>query len=98
MEYTRERAMEWLNKHWHSHKACPICLHNNWTISDSVGVMLPASESSIDIGGLAYPLFLLTCGTCGYTLFFNAVVAGLTTKAPVPDEKRYTPPEEKKEA
>jgi hypothetical protein len=60
--------------------------------------MLPASESGIDIGGLAYPLFLLTCGTCGYTLFFNAVVAGLTTKAPVPDEKRYTPPEEKKEA
>ena len=26
-----------------------------------------------------YPLLVLTCSGCGHTLFFNAVVAGLTT-------------------
>jgi hypothetical protein len=76
MEYTRERAMEWLNKHWQGQKFCPICQNNNWTISDSVGVLLPVSESGIDIGGLAYPLLLLTCGVCGYTLFLNDPLKG----------------------
>lgn len=36
MEYTKERAMVWLNKHWQSPKSCPICQNNNWGVSDSV--------------------------------------------------------------
>jgi predicted nucleic-acid-binding Zn-ribbon protein len=94
MEYTRERAMEWLNKHWNTPKSCPICKHNNWTVSDSVGVMLPVSGGRIEVEGLAYPLFLVTCSTCGYTLFFNAVVAGFAPQIPGLEEKKYIPSEE----
>src|SRR5262249_30449823 len=97
MEYTKERAMEWLNKHWQGPKICPICQNNNWTISNSLGVMLASTEQGVEIGGLAYPLFLITCGVCGYTLFFNAVVAGFASKAVSdPGEAIYTPPIEKK--
>src|SRR5437867_8537961 len=39
MEYTKERAMEWLNKNWHNPKACPICKQNNWAISESLALI-----------------------------------------------------------
>ena len=89
MEYTKERAMEWLNKHWQSPKSCPICQNNNWGISDSV---VEAREFRLDggfvLGGPFYPLFLVTCGTCGHTLVFNALVAGFTFERTTSEEKK----------
>ena len=83
MEYTKERAMEWLNKNWHTHKACPICLSNSWTISESLALIPRLIQGSKETtNGLVYPHFLVTCTTCGYTLFFNAVIAGLLLQVP----------------
>jgi hypothetical protein len=77
MEYTKERAMEWINKNWHTPKACPICKQNNWAISESLALLSRLSpEGGVEVAGVVYPHFLLTCGTCGYTLLFNALVAG----------------------
>lgn len=87
MEYTKERAMEWLNKKWNTPKACPICKQNNWTVSESIGLMPRLSDGGVDLGGPLYPLFLVTCGTCGYTLFFNALVAGLFPQVPTEEKK-----------
>jgi hypothetical protein len=77
MEYTRERAMEWLNKHWNTPKSCPICKNNSWTIGDSLGVVLPLDDNKIATDGPTYPVFLVACTICAYTLFFNAVIADL---------------------
>jgi hypothetical protein len=66
MEYTDERAMEWLNKHWNTPKSCPICKHKSWGASESVVEIReyrPARE--LVFGGPVYPLFLITCNTCG---------------------------------
>jgi len=92
--YTKERAMEWLNKHWHTPKSCPICKHNNWAVSESSGIIPRLMQDRTEVGGLVYPLFLVTCGTCGYTLFFNALVAGFVP----PTSKQDAPSEEKKES
>lgn len=93
--YTRERAMEWLNKWWRGPKDCPICGHNNWGISESVTEVRPYTGAPFMVSGGVYPLFLVVCGTCGYTHFFNALVAGLE---PMPIAKiEKTPSDEKKE-
>jgi hypothetical protein len=81
MEYTKERAMEWLNKNWHNPKACPICKQNNWAVSESLALIPRLVQERVDVGGVVYPHFLLTCGTCGYTLLFNALVAGFKLSA-----------------
>lgn len=76
--YTKERAMEWLNKNWRTPKACAVCRNNNWTVSESLTLMPRLIRDGKDtVGGLVYPVFLVTCGICGYTMFFNALVAGL---------------------
>jgi predicted nucleic-acid-binding Zn-ribbon protein len=84
MEYTKERAMGWLNNKWNTPKACPICKNNNWAVSESLALIPRLIQDGKDIpGSLVYPHFLVTCGTCGYTLFFNALVAGF-----LPQEKK----------
>ena len=89
MEYTRERAMEWLNKHWNTPKSCPICKNNNWGVSDSVAEVREfRPDGSIMYGGPIYPLFLVTCNTCAYTIFFSALRAGFTFQEVSADEAK----------
>ena len=96
MEYTKERAMEWLNKNWHTHKACAICHNNNWIISDSlVEIRQLFMDGLLRSGSSLYPLFLVTCGVCGYTLFFNSVIAGFALEAPKKNGEKEALLEEK---
>jgi len=88
MEYTRERAMEWLNKHWNTPKSCPICKNNNWGASDSVLEVREFHQGYLVYGRPVYPLFLVTCNTCGYTMFFNALVADFTLEQTTVDETK----------
>jgi len=97
-EYTRERAAEWLNKHWQGPKICPICQSNNWVFSESLVEIRPYHGGQIFVGGTLYPLFLLICGVCGYTVLFNAIVAGLISPTPAKEEKIDAPAVEKKES
>lgn len=72
MEYTREQAQRWLTQTWKTPKDCAICRNTNWVVSEAVTVV------PYGAAGRHVPLFAVTCGTCGYTLLFNALVAGLT--------------------
>ncbi len=51
---------------------CPVCGVNSWQVAVEMGEM-PMSRSA----GMAYPLFPIFCTNCGYTLLFNAGIAGL---------------------
>ncbi len=96
MEYTKERAMEWLGKNWHTPKACAICQSNNWIISDSlVALHQLFADGLLRSGRPLYPVFLVTCGVCGYTLLFNSVIAGFTLEAPKNDGEKDSLSEEK---
>lgn len=72
-----QKAMDWLDKHWRGSRICPVCQNNSWGISDEVVEMRPFRGGSLIVGGSIYPLFTVTCDTCGHTLLFNALVAGL---------------------
>ena len=88
MEYNKDRGMEWLNKNWRTPKACPICNQNNWAVSESLALLPRLVQEKMPVPeNLVYPLFLVTCSTCGYTLFFNALVAGLLPLS-MQEEKR----------
>jgi predicted nucleic-acid-binding Zn-ribbon protein len=87
MDYTKERGMEWLNKKWNTPKACPICTQNNWAVSESLALAPRLVQERVEVGGVVYPLFLVTCSTCGYTMFFNALVAGFLPSASEEEKK-----------
>ncbi len=69
-------------KHLHKTVAdvsCQWCGKNKWIPSDHYVVPLiltPQGEATLNNVPLI-PLMLNTCGNCGNTLFFNAVIAGV---------------------
>jgi hypothetical protein len=72
-----QRTIKWLEEHWKDNRVCPVCGHNSWSVSDDIVEMKPFRGGALVAGGAVYPLFAVTCNTCGLTLLFNAVVAGL---------------------
>ena len=77
-EIAREKVVEWLNTQWKGNKVCPICKNNAWTVSEKPAEVREFHGGSLVVGGSGsvYPLFLVTCNKCGYTVLFNAIVAG----------------------
>ena len=72
-----EKVKEWLNKQWRGPKLCPVCNSNSWGIGERAVEVREFHGGSLVVGGKIYPLITVTCGVCGYTLLFNAVVAEL---------------------
>jgi hypothetical protein len=75
-----KRAKEiraWLDKQpWEG--PCPVCGTSRWTLGEDLLQVLPLSPlGEPPISGRVYPFFALLCSECGYTMLFNAVVAGL---------------------
>ncbi|HBV97552.1 MAG: hypothetical protein JL50_04110 [Peptococcaceae bacterium BICA1-7] len=81
MEYniSLQEAVDWINKNWQGDKVCPICENNDWHIGEKVAEIRQYYGENVVIGsnGAVYPLLLLTCKICGYTVLFNAIVSRL---------------------
>ena len=75
-----DRASEWLNTHWKGDWACPICGNTDWTGHDAAMEVRSFDEGRMAATGPVIPLLVITCSTCGNTLFFNAILAGLVEK------------------
>ena len=72
-----EKAEEWLDIHWKGDQICPICGNNDWWICDEVVEMKAYNEGRLLAGGSVFPHLAVICLTCGNTLLFNAMLAGL---------------------
>jgi len=72
-----EKVVNWLNRQWQGAKVCPICKNNNWNISEKPVELREFHGGGFVVGGPVYPLISIICKICGYTLLFNAIVAGL---------------------
>jgi len=72
-----QKALDWLNKHWKGDKVCSVCVNNSWTVSEEIVEIRGFHKGTPALGQLLYPLIVATCNTCGHTLLFNAVIAGL---------------------
>ena len=72
-----EKAETWLNEHWKGDRVCPICGNTHWWGSDQAMEIRSFDEGRVGGSGIVVPLLAITCSTCGNTLFFNAILAGL---------------------
>jgi predicted nucleic-acid-binding Zn-ribbon protein len=72
-----EKAEAWLNEHWKGVRACPICGNSDWLGNDEAMEVRSFEAGRLAATGPVIPLLTLTCSTCGNTLFFNGILAGL---------------------
>lgn len=64
----------WLNRKWPV-QACQVCREESWSIGEVVS--LEAVNKGESPNGYIYPVFLVTCCNCGYSLVFSAIAAGI---------------------
>ena len=72
-----KRVRAWLDEHWQGQHSCAICHSSRWVEDGMIGVVELMHHSGRRMGDSAYPLVVVTCETCGYSLLFNAAVIGL---------------------
>lgn len=78
---TEQRALveAWIRTHWADRPGhCPICGTRTWEFSEFV--IQPLTHvplGSVQVGGIGYPMILVICQNCGYTMQFNAVKMGV---------------------
>src|SRR5262245_52443943 len=97
-----KRFASWVDELWRAEKVCPICRSNRWTISDDAAELRVLHGGNLVVGGPVYPLVVVTCGVCGNTLLFNAIVSKAIEpqrneelSRPVPAEAQPAKKEEK---
>jgi hypothetical protein len=83
----KEKVIAWLSAHWRK-ADCPFHGPTQWEIGDATGTQPFAGSgggepgSGVVLGGGSYPLVVLTCATCGYTIHINLFKVGLVTQRP----------------
>jgi len=87
-----DRIEEWLNQQWQGVKQCPICNNNRWGIGEKPVEVREFHGGGLLVSGPVYPLIAITCGVCGYTLLFNAIVTGLLEPQQDPSISPPKPP------
>lgn len=69
------RTIEWLDRHWTNGRVCPICGENSWNVAGPFGM------SRVDGGTIIldtyFPMMLVTCKRCVYTIQFSAIGMGV---------------------
>lgn len=58
---------------------CPVCGDKHWNINDTLFQSLEFSGTELKIGGgtSIIPFVVLTCQSCSYTMFINALKCGI---------------------
>jgi hypothetical protein len=84
-EQEKATAFAWLTTHW-SNTPCPFHPQRpmRWEIGDVLIQTLPFSGigGGLLLGGQTYPLLPVSCSDCGYTVFVNAIKAGVVIVPP----------------
>lgn len=61
---------------------CPVCAHEEWTLGDLMARLYSRIPS-----GISYPVVVLICEHCAYTLTFNAMAMGIEPPKPPSGEE-----------
>ncbi len=87
-----EQFQKWLEKKSHGELFCPICGVKKWIVGEHiVAPPVQTPGGGMIIGGASYPLASIICSNCGFTRFFNALIAGVRK----PDKEEEGKKEEK---
>lgn len=69
-----------LKEVWKGRRPCPCCVSDTiWSISDIVEVR-QFNEGNHCPGAAITPIVLVTCGTCGFLIHFNAIALGVVDR------------------
>jgi hypothetical protein len=80
---------EWIAKNWRADFSCPVCRSTQWTIIEHKLEFRPFVGGGLVMGGPTYPHVAIMSVPCGYTVFINALVAGvLDPVSPAGDDKQ----------
>ena len=75
-----------LDRKWGKVK-CPMCNHEQWSISDTVYELREFNQGNMIIGNVPIvPIIPITCMNCGNTIMINAIVSDII-KQPTKSEK-----------
>jgi hypothetical protein len=80
-------VIDWLFVHW-KNQDCPFHGPTGWEIGDTIatspfaGTGGGAPGSGFQFGGPTYPLIVVTCAICGYTVLVNAIKLGIVKMGP----------------
>lgn len=77
-----DKAIEWIDEHWTGQKECPICKNTGWFVGDVIGEIRQMGRDQRFVASSFFPVIVLSCKTCGYSLLFNAAVMDPDQKAP----------------
>ena len=81
----RQRLLSWLNQHWDANRqACPICTATDWRITQVVELR-QFQEGSFSFSGWVIPVIGVTCQTCGFVHWFNAMLTGVVAPEESPN-------------
>ncbi len=67
------RVDAWIADRWR-HGPCPVCEANSWAPNLRIGQI--ENEATFSVGE-TFPVLLIFCTECGYTLSINARIAGI---------------------
>ncbi len=73
------KVTAWLDEHWKGNRVCPICGGTHWGTGAELVEVRNFRDAHRYIGDeeTAYPLIVVFCETCSYTMLFSAIRAGL---------------------
>lgn len=75
-------VQDWIIERWKGPSTCLVCESNQWTMGEHMVAPIKMTDGGgIVVGGSSYPQVMLVCSNCGYTLYFNAPLIGITTKS-----------------
>ncbi len=83
----KEKIQKWLKEKWKASNLCPISQDNKWIINDYVTTPMNFGGGGMIVGGQVTPQIMMICASCGYTLYFNAMVMGILKPDVKPDGK-----------
>jgi len=76
-----EKNLEILKKKFDEYKEtikpCPFCDTTKWIGPTLINEVWEYNQGKLVVGGSVFPIFPIVCETCGYTMFFNAIIFGL---------------------
>ena len=73
----QERFNQWLEHTGFVLPQCPVSRTQNWMLVEDLAEFRQYQAGELVEGGSVFPAAMVICVDCGYTMFFNAGVAGL---------------------
>lgn len=74
-----KKIMALIGEKWTKKGCCPMCNHLGLSIQERVLELREYNNGDIVVGGnqASFPIVAVMCPECGYTIFVNAIAAGV---------------------